>query len=278
MPDTIGSRRRKTINALKDAAGDDAALEARLLMCGALGCDELELFFKEKEIIDTDAEEKLDALVERRIGGEPIQYILGEWEFMGLAFTVREGVLIPRQDTETLAEEAIRRIKRLGGGRVLDMCCGTGCIGISIAKYAGAEATLCDISDECLKLAAENAEKNGVSARIIKSDLFDGVDEKFDMIVCNPPYIRSGDISALQREVRREPLLALDGGVDGLNFYRRIKKDFKKRLTRGGTLMLEIGFDQAADIRAIFGHAEIIKDICGNDRVAAIDTKEDSDA
>ena len=209
---------------------------------------------------------RLEELVSRRKSGEPLQYILGKWEFMGLPFYTRPCALIPRQDTETLCEEALS----IGGKTLLDLCCGTGCIGVSLAKLGGFEVTFGDISPDCLALARENAAINGVPGSFVLTDMFGNISGSYDMICVNPPYIPTSELASLQAEVKREPRLALDGGADGLDFYRRISRDYAAHLNPGGTLLMEIGAGQAADVAEMFSKAEIIKDICGIERVVAV--------
>jgi len=209
---------------------------------------------------------RLEELVSRRKSGEPLQYILGKWEFMGLTFYTRPCALIPRQDTETLCEEALS----IGGKTLLDLCCGTGCIGVSLAKLGGLEVTFADISPDCLALARENAALNGVSGSFVLTDMFGNISGSYDMICVNPPYIPTSEIASLQAEVKREPVLALDGGADGLDFYRRISRDYAAHLNPGGTLLMEVGAGQAEDVAEMFPKAEIIKDICGIKRVVAV--------
>lgn len=210
---------------------------------------------------------ELKRMTRRRLSGEPLQYILGEWEFMGLKLIMRPCALIPRQDTETVAEAALALAKERGFRTALDLCCGTGCIGISLAALGGLDVTMSDISGECVALARENAAKHGISAQFAEGDLFSALSgARFDLIVCNPPYIPSGDIESLQREVKNEPRRALDGGKDGLDFYRRISVQYQRHLNPGGALLLEIGFDQAEAVRGMFGGARVVKDLGGNDR------------
>lgn len=209
---------------------------------------------------------RLEELVSRRKSGEPLQYILGKWEFMGLPFYTRPCALIPRQDTETLCEEALS----IGGKTLLDLCCGTGCIGVSLAKLGGFEVTFADISPDCLALARENAALNGVSGSFVLTDMFGNISGSYDMICVNPPYIPTSELASLQAEVKREPVLALDGGADGLDFYRRISRDYAAHLNPGGALLMEVGAGQAEDVAAMFQKAEIIKDICGIERVVAV--------
>jgi len=209
---------------------------------------------------------RLEELVSRRKSGEPLQYILGKWEFMGLPFYTRHCALIPRQDTETLCEEALS----IGGKTLLDLCCGTGCIGVSLAKLGGFEVAFGDISPDCLALARENAALNGVAGSFVLTDMFGNISGSYDMICVNPPYIPTSELASLQAEVKREPRLALDGGADGLDFYRRISRDYAAHLSPGGTLLMEVGAGQAEDVAEMFPKAEIIKDICGIKRVVAV--------
>ena len=185
---------------------------------------------------------------------------------MGLPFYTRPCALIPRQDTETLCEEALS----IGGKTLLDLCCGTGCIGVSLAKLGGFEVTFGDISPDCLGLARENAALNGVAGSFVLTDMFGNISDSFDLICVNPPYIPTSELASLQAEVKREPALALDGGADGLDFYRRISRDYAAHLNPGGALLMEVGAGQAADVAAMFPKAEIIKDICGIERVVAV--------
>lgn len=211
---------------------------------------------------------RLEELVSRRKSGEPLQYILGKWEFMGLPFYTRPCALIPRQDTETLCEEALKINGR--GKTLLDLCCGTGCIGVSLAKLGGFEVTFGDISRDCLALARENAALNGVPGIFLLTDMFSDISDSFDLICVNPPYIPTSELASLQTEVKREPVLALDGGADGLDFYRSIARDYATHISPGGALLMEVGAGQAADVAEMFSKAEIIKDICGIERVVAV--------
>lgn len=253
-------------------AGQDAGFEARQLAVKALSMSHARLIAEGGRELSGAERAALDELLLRRIDREPLQYILGEWEFMGLPFRTDARALIPRQDTETLAEAALELIRSGGRKRLLDAFTGSGCIGVSLAKLGGVSVCLSDISAECLALAAENARLNDVECRLLQCDVFDGIDEKFDIITANPPYIERGAIPALSAEVLREPLRALDGGEDGLDFYRRIAAGYARLLNPGGTLFLETGFDQAERVRALFGGADtkLIKDIRGLDRVITV--------
>ena len=218
--------------------------------------------------------------IEVRASHIPLQHITGTQDFMGMTFKVNEHVLIPRQDTEVLVEKVLSVMK--DGDKVLDMCTGSGCIAISIAKLKKVDVTAVDISSEALKISRENATNLGASnVTFIESNLFDKIKEdstsnickKYDIIVSNPPYIKSLDIEDLMIEVKEhEPRLALDGDEDGLKFYRIITEESKDFLKTGGYLIYEIGCDQGDDLRNImeengFTDIEIIKDLAGLDRV-----------
>lgn len=264
---SVRSILRKTADELKETASEEAETEARELVMRALKTEtraELGLY-TDKEMSQSELME-LNELIARRKKGEPLQYILGFWEFMGLRFKTDSRALIPRQDTETLCEEAIKLIKSRGYKTCLDMCSGSGCIGISLGKITGVDITLADISEAALELSRENAEANGISIKTIKTDMFAGIADKYDIIVCNPPYLTRDDMMSLQKELEFEPENALYGGPDGLDFYRRIAKNYKAALNEGGALLLEVGIYQANDVAKMLGGARIIKDILGIER------------
>ena len=196
----------------------------------------------------------MDEVAHERLLGRPLWYILGDTEFYGCKIKVDERVLIPRAETELLAEMAVRAAER--GDKILDLCTGSGCIAVSVAKHAAEKnvsVTAADLSPGALEVAAENARLNGVNVKFIESDMFSEIRGKFNLIVCNPPYICSGDIDGLQSEVRDfEPHLALDGGADGLDYYRRLAAEAHKHLVRGGTLLMECGIGQAQAIVRLF--------------------------
>lgn len=256
--------------ALIPVAKEEAAQQARLLVCHALRVSESELISLYVSPMPEAAEIALQAYAKRRQSGEPLQYILGEWEFMGLPFYVESGALIPRQDTETLAEHALKLIQERSYKTALDLCCGTGCIGISLAKLSGVSVTLSDISPLCLTLAQKNAERNDVTVKLAQGDLFSAVSGRFDIIATNPPYITTGTLDTLQTEVRFEPRIALDGGEDGLIFYRRILAEYKAYLSPNGSLLMEVGSEQANDVRKLFDSAYSIKDLSNIDRVVVV--------
>lgn len=224
-------------------------------------------------IIEDSKEEKYRELIEKRAAHIPLQQLLGEAWFCGSSFYVNEHVLIPRQDTEVLVEEAKRRVQ--SGDAVLDLCTGSGCVLLALMKACpGIAGTGTDISPEALAVARKNGERLGLKARWIQSDLFEQVGGVFQLITANPPYIASGVIPTLMEEVRdHEPLGALDGGPDGLDFYRKIVAQAGGRLTEGGWLCLEIGYDQGGALQELleaagYENIEIIRDLAGLDRVA----------
>lgn len=277
-------------SALTAAGVPDADIDARLLLEFCCGSDLAFLLAHGGDEMPSTEFDAFWRLVEKRGKRIPLQQLTGEQEFCGISFRVSEHVLIPRQDTETLVEEALKRVSIVSGAstvsdagtdshvRVLDLCTGSGCVLISILKLGeryGLSGVGSDVSDEALALAGENAKRAGVSdrAKIVKSDLFDNISGRYDIITSNPPYIRSAEIDGLMAEVRdHEPHLALDGGADGLEFYRRIAKDAPEFLDQGGWLLFETGADEGPDVCDIlresgFSSVETVKDLGGNDRV-----------
>ena len=217
-----------------------------------------------------------EKLLKRRLSHEPLQYILGEWEFYGITLKLGEGVLIPRQDTETVAETAINLLKGTRNPIVFDLCAGSGCLGIAIEKHTGAKVNFFEKSEKALKFLEENLKLTNSCGRIFGADILMPPPKEFydtaDMIVSNPPYIRSKVIPTLEKEVHFEPNIALDGGEDGLVFYRSIAKEWKPVLKKGGYLVFEIGFDQSDEVQNILeneGYKTIqaIRDLCGKFRV-----------
>ncbi len=229
------------------------------------------LLNREKEI-PQGVDQKYQELLKKRSLHIPLQHLTGEQEFMGLPFHVNENVLIPRQDTETLVEEVLKIVKP--GDKILDLCTGSGCIVISIAKLAhGVSGVGADLSEEALQVARKNAQALQAGVSFLHSDLFEKVEGTFDCIVSNPPYIASGDIPGLMEEVRdHEPHMALDGKEDGLFFYRKIIEEAKLYLKKHGWLCFEIGCDQAQAVSAMmkqngYEHIRVIQDLAGLDRV-----------
>ena len=255
-----------------EAAGvPDARLDAELLLAHVLHEDRLRMRLDGARALTGAQAECYDALLLRRQTREPLQYIEGEAAFMGLSFRVAPGVLIPRQDTEILCEEALSRMKP--GARVLDIGTGSGALAVSLARLGtGAQVTAVDVSDIALSIARDNAQRLGAQVRFLRSDCFDAVaGETFDLIVSNPPYISREEMETLMPEVRCEPELALAGGEDGLDFYRRIAREAPAHLNEGGCLLFEIGWQQrdavSALVRESVGEPFSLKDYGGNWRV-----------
>jgi release factor glutamine methyltransferase len=217
-------------------------------------------------------EEKFWAELGKRCEHIPLQQLLGSTEFMGLKFRVTDKVLCPRQDTETLVEEVLRYLQ--DGSRILDMCTGSGCILLSLLHYSnGCTGIGADLSADALEVAQNNATELGIQAEFVQSDLFEKIEGMFEVIVSNPPYIRTSQIEQLMPEVRdHEPYMALDGHEDGLFFYRKIIPDAYQHLCGGGMLFLEIGFDQGEEVQKLmqdshFQEVQIVRDLAGQMRV-----------
>ena len=260
----------KTLN---EAGIVDAKNDAWLLLAMACRMDHTFYYMHIDEEMPEDAQHEFDGLIRKRSERVPLQYITGEQEFMGLTFHVNSSVLIPRQDTETLVEEALKLVHP--GMKIMDMCTGSGCVLISILKNAhGVEGFGYDISKQAINVAKENAKFNDVAADFERSDLFDDVmEEQFDMMVSNPPYIRSDEIAALMPEVADfEPHEALDGKEDGLYFYRKLIAGCGEFMKPGGYVLFEIGYDQGTEVSSMmknagFEEVTVVKDLAHHDRV-----------
>ncbi len=252
-------------------------LKARLLMQYILKQTRQYVIVNDMKELDEIQEKQYFEAIDKIKKGFPIEHITHQKEFMKLNFFVDENVLIPRQDTEILVEEVIEIANKIGAGKILDLCTGSGAIGISLAKYLpNSGLTLVDISKEAMQIAKKNASINEVEDQItfIYSNLFDNLEsQKFDIIVSNPPYIKTEDIKHLENQVKKEPYIALNGGQDGLDFYRRIIKEAYKYLNKGGYLCLEIGFAQKYDVIELIENEEKFedtyskKDLYDNDRI-----------
>ncbi len=260
---------------LSEAGVPDASSDARILLEEDSGLDYSHMLMQMNEQLPEETAEKLRGHVAQRKKRIPLQQIIGYTEFMGLKFYVNEHVLCPRQDTEVLVEEALKKIKP--EMKVLDLCTGSGCIAVSLAKLGFADVTATDISEDALAVARRNAQENGVDVHFFKGDLCDALPEqiRYDMIVSNPPYIPTSVIDTLEPEVRdHEPGIALDGTADGLAFYRRIISDSGNYLKEGGYLLFEIGYDQGTAVSELlrnnaYEDIHVIKDYSRNDRVVA---------
>ena len=258
---------------LQKAGITEAELDARLLLEFICHTDRNALYAHGDQEIEDEKMQDFLQLIEKRAVHIPLQHLTGEQNFMGLDFLVNEHVLIPRQDTEILVEEIMRDLH--DGLRILDMCTGSGCILLSLLHYSNdCSGVGVDVSEDALAVARQNADRLAEKQAVfIQSDLFEKVEGSFDLIVSNPPYIRSQEIAGLMPEVREhEPHLALDGKDDGLHFYREIIKGAMPHLKRGGQLFFEIGYDQGEAVQALLaanGYTEIavVKDYAGLDRV-----------
>ena len=258
---------------LRRAGIEEATLEARELVCFGTGKSREQLVRDGGLYASPELEKRVRDLVDRHLAGEPVAYLIGEWEFYGLPLDISPEVLIPRPDTEVLAEQAIGYVKTLGECRVLDLCAGSGCIGLAVASQAlQARVVLGEWSDGALRICRQNIRRNGLSGRVVPM----GADARerpekslgeFQCIVSNPPYIPSGDIAGLDVSVKDyEPHLALDGGADGLDFYRSISEKWKEALVPGGRLYFEVGIGQADSVLRImraqgFGDIQVVKDL-----------------
>lgn len=269
---------------LFEAGIEDHKTDASILMEYLTGLERSDLMLRRDDEISVREREEYDALIARRLRHEPVQYITGEADFMGLKFRVSPDVLIPRFDTEFLTEELLREVS--DGSSVLDMCTGSGCILLSLMRYKnGIRGTGADISEAALAIARENEsvleDKMGghIPVSWVRSDMFKNITGTFDHIVSNPPYIRTEEIKTLMPEVRdHEPFGALDGDQDGLKFYRLIAKESGTFLKKHGRLFLEIGYDEAEAVSGLlhdnsFTDIEVIKDYSGNDRVVKATVK-----
>lgn len=258
---------------LRKAGIEAATLEARELVCFGTGKSREELSRDGGLYASPELERQVRELVDRHLAGEPVAYLIGEWEFYGLPLDISRDVLIPRPDTEVLAEQAINYIKTLGDCRVLDLCAGSGCIGLAVAaQAANARVVLGEYSDAALKICRQNIRRNSLSGRVVpmQADAREKPGKalgEFYCIVSNPPYIPHDDISGLDSSVKDyEPHLALDGGADGLDFYRAIAEKWKTALVPGGRLYFEVGIGQADAVLRImrsqgFGDIQIVKDL-----------------
>ncbi len=269
---TAASALKRVRKTLLNAGIEDAQLEARALTQAVLKIGST-AFLTDDSDIDERLLSELFKKAEKRADGYPLQYIIGEWEFFSLPFAVGEGVLVPRQDTEQLVLFAIEFLKEKPNAEVIDLCSGSGCIAISIAKhFPKAKVTAVEKSDRAFSYLLKNIEKNNVKVNAVLGDIAELETKKhYDLVVSNPPYIESDVLPTLQKEVKHEPAMALDGGNDGLSFYRLIAMRWLPKIKHGGALAVEIGYNQKAAVTEIFQKAGIenvrcIKDYGGNNR------------
>ncbi|MEW9123827.1 MAG: peptide chain release factor N(5)-glutamine methyltransferase [Thermotaleaceae bacterium] len=286
---TVGETLKNAADQLSEKKARTPLLDAEVLLCAVLKLDRLYLYIQRNRQLTEKEEEDFKSMLTKRLEGMPVQYILGHQEFMGLDFYVEEGVLIPRPDTEILVETVLGWVKEKGLSKadvppwtIVDLGTGSGAITVSLAKYIPNSALYSvDISQRALAIGEKNAVHNGVAGQIrfLEGDLFQpleekGLEGKIDILVSNPPYIPRRDIEGLQVEVAGyEPVLALDGGEDGLDFYRRIIAEGLRFLRQGGFMALEVGHDQAETVmslmkeRGSYGHIQKHKDLAGIERV-----------
>ena len=274
-------------NKLKENSIEDSSFKAEILLQYTLNMNKTEIIINSEKEVQHDLEQKYIAYLDEVIAGKPIQYITHKQEFMGLNFYVDESVLIPQPDTEILVEETIRTVtannKQLGQNmKILDLCTGSGAIAISLENYLKnkfeTEIIASDVSKKAIDVAKRNAKENNAKVKFIISDMFENIKENnLDIIVSNPPYIEKATIITLSKEVQNEPHLALDGGIDGLDFYKIIAKEGYKHLKSGGYILVEIGYNQKESVSNIFKEytdqyieVNCIKDLNGQDRVIEV--------
>lgn len=266
---TVGEAYRKTKDILTEAGFEAPAFEALCLTEKVFGFNRLALITKGEETVAS--EEKLAVLAElteKRLNHEPLQYLLGKWSFMGIDLLVGEGVLVPRDDTEVVTSLCIDYLSCKESPNVIDLCAGSGAISLALEKYANCKVTAVELSDKAFSYLTQNIKLNNSAVNALNGDIFechkDIADNSLDLIVSNPPYIKTADIASLQKEVQHEPAMALDGGESGLDFYRRIVPLWKSKLKAGGALAFELGegqYDEVSRILADNGFGGIAESI-----------------
>lgn len=273
---TIQENIKKAVQLLKQAEKTNCRLISKLLLMYTIKKNKEYLIINSNEEMKEEQEEKYFEYIKKIIDGKPVQYLIGNQEFMQLNFLVNENVLIPQPDTEILVEEVLKLCNEDKEYRILDLCTGSGAIGISIAKYIKkCNIVLADISNLALEVSKKNVKMNEVEnkVKIIQSDMFENIMGKFDIIVSNPPYIETDIIKTLSEEVQNEPKIALDGGKDGLRFYRNIAENAYKYLNENAFLCVEIGYKQKNKVINIleetkqYGNIYYKNDLSGNNRV-----------
>ncbi|MBR0535463.1 MAG: peptide chain release factor N(5)-glutamine methyltransferase [Clostridia bacterium] len=271
---------REAIRSLGEAGCDSPEFDAQQLVSYCFGYNKTQLLMNSGSPVDEAKYIHFADCIKRRCAHEPLQYILGMWDFYKYSFKVGRGVLIPRPETELLVDFAVEKINKNGYKVVFDLCCGSGCIGLSVAKMCPDVRVYCiDLSDDALYYTRQNKELLMCdNVTVFKSDVLESTGflglPRPDMILSNPPYIRSAEIPGLQEEVSHEPVMALDGGADGLVFYRNLAEMWYPYINRGGYIALECGEDQAADVLALFlnkaDKGRFLKDMQGIDRVVVV--------
>lgn len=271
---------REAIKALTEAECDSPEFDAQQLVSYCLGMNKTQLFLNSGNPIEEGKLLFFEDCIKRRCNHEPLQYIIGMWDFHRFSFKVGEGVLIPRPETELLVEFAAEKIQKNDFKVVYDLCCGSGCIGLTIAKLFPTIKVICvDLSDKAIEYTTMNKELLGAdNVTIVKTDVLDSVGflglPRSDIILSNPPYIKTEEIKALQPEIAFEPFMALDGGDDGLVFYRALSDNWFTYINKGGYIAMEIGEEQGKDVLSLFLNkaekARVLKDASGLDRVVAV--------
>ena len=268
---------KKAESILKREYKDTYKYEIYSILKHCFNISKIDLIMKKDEAVEPEVQKKLFDIIKLRTEHVPLQYILGYWYFMDLKFKVGEGVLIPREDTEVLVKKSLDYLQNVEGPKIIDLCSGSGCVAISVKKNLGekSEVYAAELSEIAFSYLQENIFLNECKVTAINGDVFkissDFQDEFFDAVISNPPYIKTGDLSCLQEEVKKEPRLALEGGEDGLYFYKNICKTWIPKLKSGGMIAFEVGFDQAQDVKTIMENygikaIRIFKDINNIDR------------
>ena len=275
---TIKQAILQAVEAFEKAGVPDPRIDAELILCHLTGMSRMSMLMQGTKTLTSEQEQRFSSLLLSRTQRKPLQYLLGTQVFYGLDFQVDSRVLIPRQETETLCEWGINHLRSLKKPNVkaLDLCTGSGAIAITLKhECPHADVTAADLSMDALTVASSNAKLNQTDIRFVQGDLWQPVEgEVFDLILSNPPYIPTQDCDALQQEVMQEPRMALDGGLDGLDFYRRIANSALSHLSSDGMISVEVGISEAQDVASLFINAglidvQIIKDLYGVERIVS---------
>jgi len=273
---TIKQAILQATQAFEEAGVPDPRIDAELILCHLTGLDRMSMLMRGAANLTSEQEQRFSSLLLSRTQRKPLQYLLGTQVFYGLDFQVDSRVLIPRQETETLCEWGIQHLHRRNHPKALDLCTGSGAIAVTLKhECPHADVTAADLSADALEVAASNAKLNHADVRFVQGDLWQPVEgEVFDLILSNPPYIPTQDCETLQQEVMQEPRMALDGGLDGLDFYRRIADGALPHLASGGLIAVEVGIGEAQDVTALFTAAglcdvQIINDLYGIARIVS---------
>ncbi len=273
---TIKQAILQAAEAFEKAGVPDPRIDAELILCHLTGLNRMSMLMQGATELTSEQEQRFSSLLLSRTQRKPLQYLLGTQYFYGLPFQVDSRVLIPRQETETLCEWGILHLQKLKAPRALDLCTGSGAIAVTLKhECPHADMTAADLSTDALAVASSNAELNHTDIRFVQGDLWEPVqNETFDLILSNPPYIPTPECETLQQEVMQEPRMALDGGADGLDFYRRIADGALPRLSPDGLIAVEVGMGEARDVAALFEAAglcdvQIINDLYGVERIVS---------